>query len=131
MSQLGAGCGSKPDVVDTCLVQGCGRSSQCRAGGDDIVDDQHRQAVPRTPRPERWTNEAVGSRFSSLWRTVGPIQQATAGNSQLASNGLGDRLGLVVAASTDPAGAGRRPCDHVDIVEAQAVDHVGGQDARR
>ena len=86
---------------------------------------------PRTPRPKRRTNQPVGSRFTGLRRTVGPIQEPTARNAQLTSDGLGDGLGLVVAASAYPTGTRGRPCDHVDVVEAEPSDHVRGKDARR
>ena len=130
MSKLGAGCSGELDLGDTCRVQGLGRSSQCRTGRDDIVDEQHHEAAPRTPCPERRTNETVGARFAGLRCTVGPIQQPAAGNTQLASDGLGDRLGLVVAASAYATGARGRPRDHVDVVEAQPADHVRSEDAR-
>ncbi len=130
MSQLGAGCGGELDLGDTCRVQGFGRGSQCRAGRDDIVDEQHHETAARTPSPERWTDETVGARFSGLRRTVGPIQEPATGNAQLAGNGLGDRLGLVVAAPAHPTGAGGRPGDHIDVVEAQSSDHVRGKDTR-
>jgi hypothetical protein len=66
-----------------------------------------------------------------LRRTVGPIQESTARNTQLTSNGLSDRLGLVVTASANPTGARGRPGDDVDVVEAEARHHVRCKDTRR
>ena len=130
-SQLGTGSRDQLDPVDTGRVQGLGRATQGRAGRDDIVDNQHREAATRTPRPERRANQPVGARFAGLRRTVGPIQEPTARNTELTSYGLGDRLGLVVAAPAYPTGTRGRPRDHVDVVEAEPSDHVRGKDARR
>jgi hypothetical protein len=131
VSQLCAGSGGELDPVDTGRVQGFGRGPQGRAGRDDIVDKQHGEAATRTPRPEGRANETIGARFAGLRRTVGPIQEPPARNTQLACNGLGNRLCLVVAASADPTGTRGRPRDHVDVVEAEPSDHVRRKDARR
>ena len=99
-----------------------------------VVTTSSTSSTTRPRRGRRARNAGPTRRsergLSCLWRTVGPIQQSAAGNSQLASNGLGDGLGLVVATSTNPAGAGRCPRDHVDVVEAKTIDHVRGKDAR-
>jgi hypothetical protein len=125
--RLGAGGRRQLDAIDTCGTQGVGSGPQRRTRGDDIVDHQNRQPVPRLPGPEYGTSETLGAGLAGLGRAVGAVQQPAARNTELASDGAGDRLGLVVTAPTNPACAGGCPGDEIDVCELQATHHVSGQ----
>ena len=126
---LGAGGSRQLDTIHTSGTQGIGSGSQRRTRGDDVVDHQHRKTVPRPPGPKCGTGETLGTGLAGLGRAMGTVQQPTARYAELASDSAGDRLGLVVAASTNPAGAGGRPGDEIDVCELQPAHHVSGQHA--
>jgi hypothetical protein len=126
---LGAGHSGQLDTIHTGGPKSVGRGSQRRTRGDDIVDHEDRQTVPRLPGAKCRTDEALGAGFAGLWRAMGAVQEPAARNTELAGHRAGYRLGLVVAASPDPAGAGRRPRDEIDVGELQPTHHVSGQHA--
>ncbi len=126
---LGAGRSGQLDSIHTGGTQCVGGGSQRRASGDDIVDHQDRQTVPGLTGAKCGTDETLGTGFAGLWRAMGAVQEPAARNTELAGNGAGYRLGLVVAASPDPAGTGWRPRDEIDVRELQPTHHVSGQHA--
>jgi hypothetical protein len=128
---LGAGSGGQLNVVDTGRTQGIAGSSQGRARGDDIVDDQDRQAMPRLAGAKCRTDQPLGAGLPGLRSAVRSVQQPPAGHPELTGNGAGYCLCLVVATVLHPASAGRCPGDDIDIRELEPADHVYGQQARR
>jgi hypothetical protein len=55
---------------------------------------------------------------------VRSVQEPTARNAQVPGNRLGNGLCLVVTAPAHPAGAGGRPGDHIDVLDAQTANHL-------
>ncbi len=131
VSQLGAGGCSELDTGDArgsqCL-SGCSQRCAC---GDDVVDDEHAESGAWTPGAKRGTGKTLGTGLARLRISMGPVQQPTAGNAELAGDRLGNGLGLVVAPAAHVASAGWRPGHHVDRGETQTTHHLGGKDHGR
>jgi hypothetical protein len=124
VAQLGAGGGDQLDMRNAGRPQRLRCTTQRGTGGDDVVDDEHSEATPRLPSPERRARQASGSRLAGLGTAVRPIQQPPAGNTELTSDGAGNGLGLVVTASAHATGAGGRPGDDIDVFESQSANHL-------
>ena len=121
---MGARRGDEFDPSDACAPQCLGRGAQRGAGGDHIVDDQHRQVTPRPPGAKSRAGQAIDSGLSGLRAAVRPVQQTPAGHAQLTGDALGDGLRLVVAATPDPPGTGRRPSDEIDVLQLEPAHHL-------
>jgi hypothetical protein len=124
VAQLGAGGGDEFDMCNAGRSQRLRRGTQRGTGSDDIVDHEYSKATSRLAGSERRARQAIGSRFAGLGTSVGPVQQPPAGNTELASDGAGNGLGLVVAAPADATGAGGRPGDDIDVFEPQSANHL-------
>ena len=124
MAQLGAGGGDELDMCNAGRTQRLRCSTKRGTGGHDVVDDEHSEACARLPSAERRARQAIGSRLTCLGTAVSPIQQSTAGNAELTSDGAGNGLGLVIAASAYATSAGGRPSDDIDVLESQSTNHL-------
>ncbi len=124
MTKLGAGRGDELDPGHACSAQRLARRAQRRAGGDHIVDDQHRQVVPRPPGAKSRAGQTIGTGLSGLRAAVCPVQQPPARHAQLTGDGLGNGLRLVVTTPTNSPSTGRRPGDEIDVLEPEPAHHL-------
>ena len=90
-------------------------TQRCAAGGDDVVDDQHREPLTRPTGTKRRADQPFGTGLAGLWCAVRPVQQAPARDAELPGDRAGDHLRLVVPAPAHPPAAGRRPGDDIDV----------------
>lgn len=98
-------------------MEGIGRRTQGRTGGDDVVD--HEDPLPRRPRarPEDRTVETGSPIPAGLGRVVAlALEQAATRHPELGRDPPGDELRLIEPTAPPPPAARRRPGDGVDVV---------------
>lgn len=113
---VGSRCERNKPSICALLRQRVARSVQSCARGDDIVDDQHPQAIDARAGDKRRTPQPVCPTTTRLGRRIRPFEQPSTGQPQLPRDRSGQQLTLIKPTLTPTASARRRPCHDVDVL---------------
>ena len=98
-------------------------SRQGGTSGDHIINEQHSQLRATGAGTKRRTQQPLGTRLTSLRRSVAAVEQAPARHAKLGRHRSREQLGLVVPPRPGPHTAGGRPRDNVDLAHPQTANH--------